>query len=138
MNIGATNDNLYGDCFTWWDTAPNMGKEWRMPTIDEFYELLGNCTWEWTTLNGFEGLKLQSEKPDYTDKSIFLPAAGYRDNYYVRLREQGSCCYYRTSNIEYDMPYTFEIENNKRSGSWSWGASYDNRYNGQSIRAVCP
>lgn len=116
MNIGATNDNLYGDCFTWWDTAPNMGKEWRMPTIDEFYELLGNCTWEWTTLNGFEGLKLQSRKPGYTDKSIFLPAAGYRDNYYVELCEQGSRCHYIAFNIKDNEPYTFEFGKDTGSG----------------------
>ena len=59
--------------------AVNWGGEWRMPTQKEWEELCNrcNCAWEWTSLEGTPGYRITSKKPGYTDKSIFLPAAGY-------------------------------------------------------------
>ena len=57
----------------------NWGGSWRMPTKAEWQELYDNCTWTWTTQNGIKGYKVTSNKAGYTDKFIFLPAAGYRD-----------------------------------------------------------
>ena len=51
------------------------GGTWRMPTKAEIEELINNCTWTWTTLNGANGYKVTSRK---NGKSIFLPAAGWR------------------------------------------------------------
>ena len=56
----------------------NWGGSWRMPTKAEWQELEDNCTWTWTTQNGINGYKVTSNKAGYTDKFIFLPAAGYR------------------------------------------------------------
>ena len=53
------------------------GDSWRMPTYDDFTEILSSCTWVWTTENGTNGYRVTSNKAGYTDKSIFLPAAGY-------------------------------------------------------------
>ena len=58
----------------------NWGGNWRMPTKAEWRELYDNCTWTWTTQNGINGYKVTSNKEGYTDKFIFLPAAGYRNN----------------------------------------------------------
>ena len=55
----------------------NWGGDWRMPTIEEIDELYSNCTWTWTTLNDVNGYKIQSLQNGYTDKWIFLPAAGW-------------------------------------------------------------
>ena len=55
----------------------NWGGSWRMPT-NEWWELRDNCTWTWTTQNGINGYKVTSNKTGYTDKFIFLPAAGFR------------------------------------------------------------
>ena len=57
----------------------NWGGEWRMPTGTEWEELCDrcNCTWEWTSVDGTPGYKVTSKKAGYTDRSIFLPAAGY-------------------------------------------------------------
>lgn len=55
-----------------------LGGKWRMSTKTDFEELINNCTWTWTQLNGVNGYKVKSKKPGYTDKYIFLPAAGYR------------------------------------------------------------
>lgn len=54
-----------------------MGSEWRMPTKDEFDELLNGTTNEWVTNykgTGVNGRKFTS-KTD-TSKYIFIPAAG--------------------------------------------------------------
>ena len=53
------------------------GGSWLMPTIDHIEELLNNCTYEWTMLNGETGCKFTSKK---NGSSIFLPAAGKRYN----------------------------------------------------------
>ena len=51
------------------------GGSWVMPTRGQQEELLNNCTYEWTTLNGVNGGKFTSKK---NGRSIFLPAAGDR------------------------------------------------------------
>lgn len=48
------------------------GNKWRMATIEEWKELVNNCSWKYTTQNGAEGL-LGTAKNGQT---IFLPAAG--------------------------------------------------------------
>ncbi len=47
---------------------------WRIPTVFEMSELLFNCKWEWTTLNGVKGNKVTGPNGN----SLFLPAAGFR------------------------------------------------------------
>ena len=51
------------------------GGSWRMPTEEEMNELIENCDYEWTELNGVMGGKFTSRKNGAT---IFLPAAGGR------------------------------------------------------------
>ena len=57
----------------------NWGGAWRIPTEAEWEELCDrcNCAWEWTSVEGTPGYRVTSRKAGYTDKSIFLPAAGY-------------------------------------------------------------
>lgn len=58
-----------------------MGGNWRMPTKDEFDELLSGTTNEWIANyegTGVKGRKFTS-KTD-TSKYIFIPAAGYCDD----------------------------------------------------------
>ena len=55
----------------------NMGGGWRMPTRDEFDELIKYCRWVWTTVNGVNGYLVKSNIQGYRDQEIFLPAAGY-------------------------------------------------------------
>ena len=56
------------------------GGNWRMPTKQEIEELNWNCDWVWTTQNGIKGVKITSKVEGYTDRSIFIPAAGYRSD----------------------------------------------------------
>lgn len=53
-----------------------------MPTIDEQHELLNECSWEWTELDGVPGHIVTGPNGN----SIFLPAAGYRDGTEVEVR----------------------------------------------------
>lgn len=53
------------------------GGAWRMPTSDEQYELIWNCDWEWTTIDGVKGYKVKSR---VNDEFIFLPASGFRED----------------------------------------------------------
>ena len=64
------------------DDVANLewGGDWRMPTKEEIEELTWNCDWVWTTLNGVNGIRITSKVDGYTDRSIFIPASGYKDD----------------------------------------------------------
>ena len=58
------------------------GGEWKMPTKEQRDELLNNCTYEWTTMNGINGVKFTGSNGG----SLFFPAAGWHwegDLYYA-------------------------------------------------------
>ena len=75
----------------------NWGGAWRMPTGTEWEELCSkcNCTWEWTSAEETPGYRVTSKKAGYTDKSIFLPAAGYYRG--CSVEGAGSSGYYWSS-----------------------------------------
>ena len=54
----------------------NWGGGWRMPTKDEMRELVNNCEWERTQINGVNGARVVGPN----GHCIFLPAAGGRDD----------------------------------------------------------
>lgn len=114
----------------------NWGGSWRMPTKEEQDELRDNCTWEWTTQNGVKGYKVTSKKKGYTKNSIFLPAAGYRND--SSLDDVGSDGRYWSSSLctygSYGPYGAYHL------GFYSSGVhrGYDVRYYGQSVRPVCP
>ena len=54
----------------------NWGKDWRIPTAEEWGDLLNETTQSWDVVNGVGGMRFTGTKEGYTDKSIFLPAAG--------------------------------------------------------------
>ena len=54
----------------------NWGSDWRMPTKDEFDELLENTTSSWTEVNGVSGMLLTSTVEGYEEESLFFPAVG--------------------------------------------------------------
>ena len=77
----------------------NLGGLWRMPTFNELEELEKNCTSEWVTENGVNGRRITSLIDGYTDKSIFIPAAGYRGINFDY--SSGSFGYYWSSSINH-------------------------------------
>ena len=70
-----------------------LGGNWRMPTYEEWTELVKNCTWTWTTLNGVNGYEVKAANGN----SIFLPAAGWRE--YSNLNYAGNSGSYWTSSL---------------------------------------
>ena len=108
-----------------------LGGKWRMPTNAEFTELINNCQCDWVTYKGVKGRKFTSKKTGYTDKWIFLPAVGYRDD--DRLYYVGSFGDYWSSSLNTNNPYgAYYLSFN--SGSVETG--YYSRCRGLSVRPV--
>ena len=49
------------------------GSYWQMPSLVQIQELINNCTYQWTQVNGVYGVQFSGTNGG----SIFLPAAGY-------------------------------------------------------------
>ena len=115
------------------------GGNWRMPTKAEWDELINNCIWTWydsdnTEFNGVAGYKVTSNKDGYTDRSIFLPAAGCRNDTYLHVGRSWSFGLYWSSSLITDGPnsaYYLYFD----SGVYS--TSNGLRKNGFSVRPVC-
>lgn len=105
------------------------GGHWRMPSEEQFEELLSNTTSQWVTVNGKEGRLFTASNGN----SIFLPAAGRRND--TSLGNAGSCGYYwsRTLNADYpDNAYYLFFDS---------GGMYVLNYgrdNGRTVRPVRP
>ena len=79
----------------------HWGGDWRMPTKQEFEDLVSQCDWTWTTLNGVNGYIIRG-KGDYSSKSIFVPCAGRGHG--TSLYDAGSIGYY-FSAVPYSDDY---------------------------------
>lgn len=103
-NVGAATSEQFGNTYYWGSITPYIdynsedtpiydtkvddisgnpqydpatvawGKEWRMPTLEQFKELMFNCTWEYTTLGRLTGFKVISKT---NGNYIFLPVEMY-------------------------------------------------------------
>ena len=82
--------------------SKELGGDWRIPTIEEWTELLNNCDWTWITLKGIGGYKVSGKNDNYTDKWIFLPAAGYR-RLSTGPSDLGTHGYYWSSSLQVDL-----------------------------------
>ena len=103
-NLGADAPEELGDYFAWGETkkkksysldnyawkdssahipllpkddaaTAKLGREWRIPTHVEWEELLNSCNRIWVSMNGTEGLLLESK---INGNTLFLPASGSR------------------------------------------------------------
>ena len=124
-NVGASSPSEYGNYYAWGEIEPkesyieensftweqeigdisgnpqydvaraNWGGSWRMPTIEEFEELIEECEWEGTSEVGndryIDGYRVTGPNGN----SIFLPVAGYRNG--TSLYDAGSFGYYWSS-----------------------------------------
>ena len=155
-NVGANSSEDYGDYFAWGETETKKsydeencetfwedisdikgtdrdvahvrwGSPWRMPTKAEFDELLKNCDWEWTTLDGMNGYKVTGRNGN----SIFLSAAGWRDGtslYYAGVYG----LYWSSTPYGYDSRFAYGLDFG--SGYLDWDRGYRNL--GISVRPV--
>ena len=149
-NVGASSPEEYGYYFSWgetnykseysstscwvyydisgdesYDVARNKwGGTWRMPTYEEYVELLNNCSWSFTTWNGGSGYLVTGPNGN----SIFLPASG---SYYgTRLEYLGNCGFYWTSTPNGDEIYELYFDGGVQDIGWS------SRANGHAVRPV--
>lgn len=106
------------------------GGSWRMPTREEFEELLTKCTRKFTTQNEVRGLLVTGPNGN----SIFLPSAGYNPGTQVQWTNNRG--YWWTCNGNYGnktMGYAFYSQ-------YDQGRTYVNgqisRDDGLNIRAV--
>ena len=116
------------------DAASATQSTCRMPTKSDVVELYSNTTSAWTSDyngSGVSGMIFTSTKEGYTDKSIFVPAAGHCFN--GSLRNIGSLgCYWSCSLDESDSRVAWNLYFNSSNVS----LLYENRYFGRSVRAV--
>lgn len=113
------------------DAASQMwGGDWRMPTYEEFLELIYNCNWEWTTENGMTGYRITSMKEGYEGNSIFLPSTSY-NNAYVDNRI--GCYWTSTAYDEYVGTALYGKTTDSRTG-----VNINSRYMGYNVRPVLP
>lgn len=111
----------------------NMGGTWRMPTAVEFQELIDNTTHAWVT--NYKGSGVNGFTFTGNGNTIFLPAAGYRDDTY--LIAQGSFGLYWSSSLYEDNPLGGQYLDFYDGGYVSVDYS-SGRLCGQSVRAVKP
>jgi hypothetical protein len=160
-NIGALSPSDYGGYFAWGEIAAksnytvdnsktsnknlcdfsgdkkfdaaraNWGGEWRIPTDEEYGELIKNCSWTWTTQNGHAGFKVTSKT---NGESIFLPAAGCRDG--DALYDAGVYGQYWCSTPEIFDDNTFSLAGALCFGTNDYNMYLCARYFGHTIRPV--
>ena len=111
------------------------GGDWRLPTNEEMNELIDSCTWTWTTLNGVNGCLVTSNRPGYTDRSIFLPATG-KYGFETSNKSAGTWGHYWSNSVNKD-------QSSYNAGVLAIGSGYAAvkitfRAHGQSVRPVCP
>lgn len=158
MNIGATSPEKHGDFYAWaeietksqyiagtymyngvnigdfsgkatYDVATaKWGGRWRMPTDAEMRELINNCDFEHTTLNGVKGFMLTSK---INGNTIFFPAAGWKKD---SAGGAGNNAYYWGSTQTDDNNAQCMIMNLNNNGTKK--VSSVNRTWGHSVRAV--
>ncbi len=104
------------------------GGSWRMPTEAEQKELINNCTWSWTTLNGVRGHRVTGPNGN----SIFLPAAGFRSG--EEVINQGFYGYYWSSSLSSFRSYSAYYLD---FGSSRYGWDDGSRSYGRTVRPVC-
>ena len=113
----------------------NWGENWRIPTAVECAELRKNCTWTWTFKNGVGGYEIASNKTGYTNRCIFLPAAGWK--FSSTLDEEGERGLYWSNLLDTDSPeWSYALQ--FRSGGYKGVDSDHSRACGMPIRPVCP
>lgn len=149
-NIGASSFNDYGEYFAWGEIKPkngkytldtytyhdkpkllphshdaasaNWGKEWEMPTKEQFDELIKYCEWHWTG----KGYEVAGNNGNI----IYLPAAGYKNEKLEEDRIWGE--YWSSSLYKGDFDYAWYLS----FGLDGCGIVDGARHDGCTVRAV--
>lgn len=114
------------------------GGNWRMPTKAEVDELINDCEWTWTQMNGVYGYMVAGKKTGFTNNYIFLPSTG--------RFEYDTIIDLNTSNGHYWSSTLSSSTNSYSSSEELWlnhafsdiRSIFVDRYRGYTIRPVCP
>lgn len=156
-NMGANKPEEFGEYYAWgetstkssynWNTysigseldslpaldeahdaaAANWGYGWRMPSREDFDEIVTYCTMTWTTRSGVNGYLVTGTNGN----TMFLPASGGRGD--GNIYEAGACGFYWLNSLYAD------------DTQFAWGFLFDDdsfietsyyRMYGQTIRPV--
>jgi hypothetical protein len=116
-----------------------LGDDWRIPSPDEWQELIENCSWEWYFLNGAAGLKMTSK---INGNSVFFPVdyeeshyssdAGYSGDQFIESAR------YHSSHVsdDRDFGYTSSFMFDLYERDPLFWLTYGNREQGYVIRPV--
>lgn len=108
----------------------NLGGNWRMPTKDEFQELVDNCNVVWINDYNGTGINGLTFTSNINMNSIFVPAAGSPKDSLMGIN--AICFYYTMSWYSSSNSYSFMRTNGSPiliNGTY--------RYISATIRAVC-
>lgn len=111
-NVGASNESDFGEYFNYPVINQKDWSGWRLPTKDEYEELLRDCSWSWTRVNDSMGYLVVGKNGN----SIFIPAAG---NNRIHANEKG---WYWTStpfNETQNKQSVLYISENEKKLAWS-------------------
>ena len=148
-NVGASSPTKRGKHFSWGETTSKSsyttsklsemdvediagnpaydaataawGKNWRMPTEENFRELTRYCNWEHVDIDGVYGMLITSIQ---NNKSIFLPATGYIEGTTLNLGKKNG--FYWASTPDRDW--------NTRACGFTYGFPLDGEFNGGGSR----
>ncbi|MBR5982206.1 MAG: InlB B-repeat-containing protein [Bacteroidales bacterium] len=132
------SSSIYGDN-GFWDSKTNLqsiddaatvnwGEGWRMPTKEEYEELMNNCILEWTTINEVSGGQFTGPNGN----TIFLPASGRIDENGLRGNNQGY--YFSQSLNTYSPDCVWDLYIHPSASDFNADAR---RYMGRVLRPVC-
>ena len=157
-NVGANSPEEYGNYYAWGETytkdeydrdncdlwevemkniggdpdydvaTSEWGEEWRLPTKEEFEELVKECEWKWMKKKGVNGKRVTGPN----GKSIFLPAAGYRNESSLGDGSYGSY-WSSTPKDGYDDSYAWSLDFFDVEVELNWQAR---RSHGSTVRPI--
>ena len=124
----STPNNIAG---TKYDVATaQCGSKWRMPTREEWKELVDKCKWKIEVHGAIRGYRVVGPNGN----SIFLPLTGIRLGEEVNNNDSG--CYWLSERVEYDREsaYYYYFNDAKLNDIVSTRGAV---YSGRAVRPVC-
>ena len=118
-NVGAKNPGQSGDFYHknyQGDAAHNeWGGSWRLPTVDEWYELMDKCMWTVSAQDGVKGFKIISM---VNHNSIFLPYTGL-ETIGSQIALPGQMARYKTGTPDTDcVNMSFQVDCTSSLDEW--------------------
>ena len=132
MNVGADEDYNYGALFVWssYIASNEWGGDWRMPTPDEFQELIDNCSTYSDWNGGNYGMYFTSR---ITHNTIFLPYTGFCNPNRDERINYDKTGHYWSAVLDYDDSKARNMSIGDATGAY---LGQHDRYSRQAVRPV--